>query len=142
MLLLRKRICAVRSKTISPWIWHFLYAPLLWKKRFIFLPALLASYLAISCTWLTKLHCLLFMITNFFWEQAFLIKYSFQGSKTSLNPTSKSVIHLVRCAAKITLGGENGIKEADLKHYNSQNSTEFSTPSSATKFSFLVILSQ
>lgn len=114
------------------------------KGLFFFQSSLLISfYLAISCTWLTELHCLLFTITNFFWEQALLIKYSFQDKKkTRLNPISKSVIRLVRCAAKSRWGREKGIKEADLKHYNSQNSIEFSAPSSAGMFSFSVVLSQ
>lgn len=81
------------------------------------------------------------MNINFFWEQALLIKYSFQGYKTGVNSTSKSVIHLVgytenQAAGKRKEKNKRGRPQA---LYFTENNTEFSASSFADKFSFLVI---
>lgn len=77
---------------------------------------------------------------HFFGEQALLIKYSFQGYETGVNPTSKSVIHLVRYIATIRMLEETKNKSGRPQElYFTENSAEFSASSSADEFRCMVI---
>lgn len=111
------------------------------KRGGIFLPALLASYFFLSCRHCTLAHrvALLFVRDHEF-LLALLIKYSFQGYKTGVNSTSKSVIHLVRYTVKIRLLEEEKYKRGRPQALCfTENNTEFSASTSTDKFSFLVI---